>query len=366
MNGGNFNIKAHKKRVLVAPLDWGLGHATRCIPLIRELEEQGATVIIAAEGIQQNLLKNEFPALQFIDLKGYRVHYAKSAAGLAGAILLQTPGLLWAIRRENRWLKKVVTRLKIDAVISDNRYGLYHKDIPCIFMTHQLAIQTGSGFLNRIIQKINYRYINAFSACWVPDNSGNNNLAGKLSQPGRLPSIPVRYIGTLSRLYKMSVAPAYDLCILISGPEPQRSIFETTILDQLRHYNGRAILLRGLPGASALPGEYPGLEIADHLPATELNRVLMASQMIICRSGYSSIMDLVKLEKKAILIPTPGQKEQEYLADILMKKHFFFSTPQKNFSLAAALQNAAHYPFVTSGRTNENFSGAIADLLNDQ
>ena len=186
----NFNITDHKPRILIAPLDWGLGHATRCIPIIAALIQQNCTVIVAAEGKLRTLLQKEFPDVQFIELRGYRVQYSRYRFWMPVKLLLQLPKILYRIYAENRWLKKAVKEHSIHAVISDNRMGLFHKTIPCIYITHQLTIKTGNRFTESIAQKIHYHYINKFSACWVPDAEGSLNLAGALSHPAKLPKVP--------------------------------------------------------------------------------------------------------------------------------------------------------------------------------
>ncbi len=194
-------------RILVAPLDWGLGHATRCIPVIYELIRQNAEVWLAGEGAQESLLKKEFPDLPFIHLEGYRVKYGSSRLGLLRAVFLQTPRMLATIKKENEWLKQVVNDYQFDAIISDNRYGLYHPVVPCIFMTHQLRIKTPFGkWADDLLQKRNYRFIHRFSECWIPDDEKSNGLAGELSHPAAMPAIPVHYTGLLSRLKKTTTA----------------------------------------------------------------------------------------------------------------------------------------------------------------
>ena len=163
-------------KVLVAPLDWGLGHVTRCI---KELIRDNCTVLVAASGNIKILLQAEFPSLQFLDLAGYKIEYAASAWGLAAKIVAQIPRILSALTEEHAWLKKVVDEEKIDAVISDNRYGLYHPQIRSVFVTHQLLIKAPVQLAEEILQDINYDYINRFDECWVPDAEGENKLAGK-------------------------------------------------------------------------------------------------------------------------------------------------------------------------------------------
>jgi uncharacterized protein (TIGR00661 family) len=346
MKDENFNIRGSKPRILVAPLDWGLGHATRCIPIIFKLLQQNCDVLIAADGAGKFLLQKEFPGLAFIDLNGYRIQYSRKKNRLPVKLLLQFPKLIYRVYSERRWLKHIVHQYQIDAVISDNRLGLSHKKIPCIYITHQLQIKTGNRFSESIAQKIHYHFINKYSACWVPDVSGEINLSGGLSHPAVFPKTPVTYLGLLSRFEKIDAEVKYDLCVLLSGPEPQRSIFEKIVLHDLKKFEGTAFVVLGLPGKLQIVKPGPGqVEIQNHLPAEELGLLLQRSKIIICRSGYSSVMDLVKLLKHAILVPTPGQTEQEYLAGYLQDQHLFYTVQQKDFSLSGALEAFNNFNF---------------------
>ncbi len=361
-----FEKKRRKPRILVAPLDWGLGHATRCIPIVRELLKQDCEVLLACEGAQESLLKEEFPQLQFLPLKGYRIHYSRSDAGLLWRMMSQIPQIKKTIRYENRWLKDVVKEHQLDAVISDNRYGLYHKTVFSVFITHQLLIKTyWGGWTEKMLQKKNFRYINHFSECWVPDNENENNFAGILSHPDQKPKIPIQYIGLLSRIEKKNIAIEKDhLLIVLSGPEPQRTIFENIIVQQVAHYNGTATIVRGLPNISTLIPSTNSLKFYNHLPADELGKEMEKAEFIIARSGYSSIMDLAKLQKKSILIPTPGQTEQEYLADHLSRKNFAVTCSQKGFSLNDILEKAKSFSYqVFNIEKEDKLPGAISKLI---
>ena len=328
------------KKLLVAPLDWGLGHATRCVPIIRDLLGIGCEVWLAGEGAQEKILREEFSSLPFLPLKGYRVKYSKNA--LAGKMLLQIPAILRSIKEENNWLRQQVNEHAFEAVISDNRYGLYHENIFSVLMTHQLAIKSPFGkWSEGVLQKWNYRLINHFDECWIPDEEGKNNLAGKLSHPNILPSIQVKYLGPLTRFEKSNAEPKDDhLLVILSGPEPQRSILENKIFDQIVNYTGTATVVRGLPQEKNIIPSTNSIQIYNHLSTAELNNEMMKAGLVISRSGYSTIMDIAGLEKKSILIPTPGQTEQEYLADYLMKKQFAFSVSQEKFSLLKNLEEA--------------------------
>ena len=357
---------AGKPRILVAPLDWGLGHATRCIPLIRELMAQGADPWLAGEGAQEQLLKTEFPQLPFLHLPGYRIRYAKTGRGLVWKMIVQGPKMRRAIQYEHRWLKKTQTQYEFDAVISDNRYGLYHKKIPCVFITHQLHIKSSWGaWTERFLQKRNYNYINRFTGCWVPDVEGENNLAGILSHPEKRPAIPIHYIGSLSRFEKRDRKEIKgQLLFLLSGPEPQRTILENKIIAEIAHYNGTANIIRGLPGNPSLVPSTNMIKFYNHLPADELATLMQEAEYVISRSGYSTIMDAMALQKKCIFIPTPGQTEQEWLAVWLGKKGMASIEMQGTFSIDAALDKARQYNYKLPGVSVDNkLKDVVRNLL---
>ena len=333
------------KKLLVSPLDWGLGHATRCVPVIRALLNDHCDVWLAGEGAQEKLLREEFPELPFLPLKGYRIKYGRS--GMAGKMLLQIPSILKSIKDENKWLKEQVVKHGFEAVISDNRYGLHHEKIFSVIITHQLTIKSPlSKWSERILQKWNYKLIDHFNECWVPDEEGENNLAGKLSHPYKLPSIPVKYIGPLSRFEKRNIDEVKNhLLIILSGPEPQRTILENKIIDEIANYPRTATIVRGLPYKADIVPSTNTIRFYNHLSADELNNEAMKAEFIISRSGYSTVMDIAALQKKNILIPTPGQTEQEYLANYLMKKQFAFCVKQNDFSLQKNIEEARRFEY---------------------
>jgi uncharacterized protein (TIGR00661 family) len=330
----NINNLKKTKNVLVAPLDWGLGHATRCVPIINELIIQGYKVFIAGEKAVASLLKKEFLNIEIIPLKGYNVSYNKGKQSFWLKMFAQIPKILAAINYENKWLETIIDIYKIDAVIADNRFGLYNKNVKTIFITHQLNIQTGNIFANKIAQKINYKYIHKFSECWVPDEAGENNLAGILSHPSSLPNTVVKYIGSLSRFTKLVVEKTNDVAIVLSGPEPQRTVFENIILQQIKKSKLNIVIARGLPNTDVpINIENESVRIVNHLSANDLNILIQSSKIVIARSGYSTVMDLAALQQKAIFVPTPGQTEQEYLAKYLSEKKYCIAVTQDQFEV---------------------------------
>lgn len=353
----------YSPKVLVAPLDWGLGHATRCIPIIHHLLNNGATVVVAAEGAVKSLLQQEFPEMEFLHLPGYKIRYNKEG-WLGFTLLWQLPKLTKAIFNEHKWLKTVLKQQAFDAVISDNRLGLYNNNINCIYITHQLTIKTGNRFTEWLAQKIHYWFINKYSECWVPDVFSDTNLAGYLSHPKKMPAVVVNYLGVLSRFEKKTVEKKYDLLFLLSGPEPQRTVLENLIVKQLHQLTGNILLVRGLPGKTdALQLSNKNIEVHNHLNATDLNTAFLQSKIIVCRSGYTTIMDLTALQQKAILIPTPGQTEQEYLSRYLFEKKFFYSAAQKNFIVTDALKAAASFPYNVTVTVDGNYKKVVTEFL---
>ena len=357
-----FNNLNTKYRVLIAPLDWGLGHATRCIPIIKELIRLNCEVFIVADKKIFSLLKKEFPDAVFLRFKGYEIEYSGHKSLFALTLFFQFPKIIFSIFREKKWIKKMIREHSIDVVISDNRFGMYSKKIPSIYITHQLCIKTGNIFTDTIAKKIHNYFIKKYRSCWVPDFQ-KNGLAGELSHPKKIPS-KVVYMGALSRFNLLpDVDVIYDLLISISGPEPQRTIFENEILKQLKTFSGKVFLIRGLPSEKNVLKNFNSIKIKNHLPADELNKVMQQSKIIISRSGYTTVMDLVVLRKKAILIPTPGQKEQEYLAEYLFQKQYFFSTQQKNFLIEDAIKKADSFHFKSFDFNKDEYKKTIHEFV---
>lgn len=340
-------MNAQKKtRVLLAPLDWGLGHATRCIPIIRYLRKKGCEVVLATSGAPASLLTREFPDLEIKQLDGYNIRYS-SGSSLFGSMLLQLPGIIGNIRKEHKWLNELLKKEEFDFIISDNRPGFYNKKVYSIYITHQLLIHSGKGkWLNGLLQQIHARYMKPFNKVWVPDLEGTKNLAGELSHPFKQLVQPT-YLGLVSRFETvLPVEPMYDLMVLLSGPEPQRTILEQTLYHQLQTFTGKVLFVRGLPHqqSSNLP-LIDHITVHTHLLAHQMQQAIASSEIILCRSGYTTLMDLIRLKKKAILIPTPGQPEQEYLAAHMQEQQLFPTLQQDQFDVETALQTAQSFSY---------------------
>ena len=346
-----------KKRILIAPLDWGIGHATRCIPVIKALIYNNFEVVIAADSRPLHLLSDEFPELEIIRFEGYKIAYSNYLP-MSISMLLQVPKIWINIKKENKMINDIILDYKIDGIISDNRFGLYTEKIPCVFITHQLEIQ--SPYFTKTIQNINYRYINKFDVCWVIDDK-EINLAGKLSITKILPNNIV-YIGTHSRFKYKKTKIKYDLLAIISGPEPQRTLLEKGIIKALKVRKEKSLIVLGKPELNNSK-KIGNLTIKSHLNAIDLNKVILESKLIICRPGYSTIMDLSKLNKKAFFIPTPGQTEQEYLAKIFKQKKICYFQDQDQFDLQKAIEESQRFTGFLNSDISEDNWGELFSLF---
>lgn len=352
----------HKKRILIAPLAWGLGHATRCIPIIRALQYRGYTPLLASDGDAFLLLQKEFPHLKIFRLPSYRIRYESENMiwNMAG----QLPRIQWAILQEHRAIKKIVNTEKIDIILSDNRFGCWHSDTKNIFITHQLNIKIPFAPLEKIVAMLNHRLIKKFDQCWVPDFEKESSLAGDLSRKRKLEN--VCFIGALSRMEIYPMDQKYDLIIVLSGPEPQRTFLEKKIVEQVRKMNIKSLLVRGLSALKDKEKIEGEMTIVPYLTTNKLNDAILSSQVVMCRSGYSSLMDLAALNKQAILIPTPGQTEQEYLANRFQTEGVFLSQKQENLDIEKALKEVGKYRgFSKQKKEDHLLAKALDKLLED-
>lgn len=324
------NFNSTQKTILIAPLNWGLGHATRCIPIIKALQENEYVPIIASDGIALELLRKEFPYLQSLELPSYQIEYAKNGKNFKWKLLQNCPKMIEAVLEEKKTIKKWVKKYQIDGIISDNRLGVFSQKVPSVFITHQLNVMTGNT--TWITSKLHQHIIKKYAECWVPDFEGVPNLTGKLGHI-KNPDFKIKYIGPLSRLQKKDIPKQYDLMIILSGPEPQRGLLEEKLKKEVMHFGGNIIFIKGLIEKDQKKKQIGNVLYYNFMNTRQLEQTFNESDIILCRSGYTSIMDLVKLGKKAFFIPTPGQYEQEYLAEKFKKEGLVPYAKQDNFSM---------------------------------
>ncbi|SEJ50104.1 Glycosyl transferase family 1 [Dyadobacter sp. SG02] len=299
------------------------------------------------------LLKENFPNVPQLPLPGYHITYSRSGGTFVAKILVQIPKILGAIRRERQWLREMQTTHQFHLVISDNRYGLKIDGLKSVIMTHQLQIMTGFGTsADSLMRRLHYRMLEKFDQCWVVDEHANGGLAGALSHPRELPG-HARYVGLLSQLRppKTSIPPLHDgILVLLSGPEPMRGILEEKLLQQAStvpeyHFH----IIAGNPAGDVRTHLPAHITYVTHANASELARALARAQLVICRSGYSTLMDLAVLKKKALLVPTPGQSEQEYLARYSETQGIALCRQQAELDLRKDIGEALHYSGFTRG-----------------
>ena len=340
------------RRILISPLDWGLGHASRIIPLIDKHLELGDNVIIAGSGMSLNLLKKHFPHLHSIEIPSFTIKYSAGKSQV-WAVAKAFPRLIYYSIREHKALNRIVNKENIDFIISDNRFGLFHKTVPSAYITHQLLIKLPKGWawMEPFVAFVHRCIINRFTECWVPDYEDvSESLAGELSHPNKMPR-NVKYIGALSRFQLgvrseelgVSVQTSGEPSLLefsrvqpeitsgasnlrnlvlaiLSGAEPQRTMLEKELLMSLQEdQHENIILVQGKVEAEQKVSKVGKVTVYNYMNTEELQEYILKADKIICRSGYSSIMDLHALGKlqNATLIPTPGQTEQEYLAEYI-------------------------------------------------
>lgn len=308
------------KTVVVAPLDWGLGHATRCIPIIKELLKNNNTCIIATSGRSLELLKQEFPSCIYEEIPAYGITYSKSAFGMIWKLLFQIPKSLITKNKESKIADELVKKYNVDCIISDNRFGMYSKLCKSIFITHQIRIRLPLLFrwLEYPFYLINKRMISKFNECWIPDYAGTKNLSGILSHSWSVPHS--HFIGPLTGRESTVCVNTFDVVAILSGPEPQRTIFENKLRAILPTLPYKSCLVRGVLASKNYSAQVGNCTIQTFATNSEINKLLCGSKLIISRAGYSSIMDYEKLGIKAVLVPTPGQSEQEYLGKYLQYK----------------------------------------------
>lgn len=323
----NFLSDIQNQIVVVSPLDWGLGHATRCIPIIKQLKLNGNTCIIASSGNAFSLLQKEFPNDILEELPAYNIKYGKTSFTTLCKLLFQIPKALRVKKQEQKQIQKIVDKYSVTTIISDNRFGIYSSLCKNIFVTHQLRVRL--PFVLRFLEKIFYwtnkSIIAKYDECWIPDYEGEDNLSGLLSHSWNVPH--AKFIGPLSAKERIECEKLYDIAVILSGPEPQKSLLENelhSILETLPH---KVFFANSC-------GSYRDNQLivncSHQLTTEEISSIICESKIVISRAGYSSIMDYEKLRCKALLVPTPGQSEQEYLASYLVTKEQYQFVLQKN------------------------------------
>lgn len=329
-------------KILVCPLDWGLGHASRCIPVIETLLIQGHRVAIGGSGRSLQLLQQEFPDLEAFAIRGFSPWYPKRGPVWQG-LFRQLPAFLKSIYNDKHQLRELLKKQPFDVIISDNRYGLHSAATRNVLITHQinLAIPNSLRLLGGLVKVVNRYFLSHFHEVWIPDFSGGPSLGGNLSH-GSPPS-HARYVGPLSRMEAKNPETkekGYDVVAVVSGAEPQRTLFEQLLVQHLAGYAGKSLILLGKPEAPDGPRVSGNITLMNHAASSTIANYLQQAKVVISRPGYSSIMDLGALGCKALMVPTPGQTEQEYLAKLHAQNGAISTMQQSGGDMLAKAEEA--------------------------
>ena len=309
-------------------------------------------VYLASDGVALHLLRAEFPHLEAFELPSYRIRYQSN--NMVWNIGRQLPRILWAVQKERRAVARLVRKLGIQGILSDNRYGCYHPSVNSVLLSHQLYLRMPGHLLSWPANQALRWALSKFDALWVPDEAAAPGLSGELSHHKKVVHDAVDFIGILTRMQYYESEVEYDVAVVLSGPEPQRSILEQQLLDQAITMPHKFIFVQGRTEAKKHYYVADNIEVVSYLTSRDLNDVLMASKVMVSRSGYSSIMDLAGLHKKAILIPTPGQTEQEYLAETLAKQSLFITQQQNAIDLDAGIRQLTQTTGLRDGTYSTN------------
>lgn len=344
----------------------GLGHATRSLPLIRALTLRGHNIVVGSSGRAMAFLRAELPDVQFVVIPDYGITYSRGRF-LLPRLAARAPGMLWAIMLERELTQQVVYGRNIDLIISDHCYGAHFKGVPSYFISHQIyfAMPTGFGLFSKPVGWVNQLPHRNFQKVFIPDlpGEGQGVISGKLSRIPRRYHHKYRHIGLMASVGKEAVEEDIDLLVSISGPEPQRSILEEIVLRDIEAIEGEKVVLLGRSEESRLIRESTGLKIYSHLPREQMNTLLNRAKMILSRPGYTTVMELAELGKKALFIPTPGQTEQEYLAGRLRDQNQFYSVKQQKLILKEDLEKAGGFPgLLYEGETAKSVERIITEL----
>jgi uncharacterized protein (TIGR00661 family) len=327
------------KIVVYAIIDWGLGHVTRSTPIIKRLIKDENKIILVSYGKALSMLKQEFPECTILEVKDTQIKYPKFGFLFVFAMVLQIPKMLFGWAYERSQIKKIVKEYKADLIMTEMRLGFWHKKIPSVLITHQLRFHLPkrlqwAGILGECFNRIVFTH---FNRVFVPDAAGKPNLSGILSHDTAISRHPkVRHIGCLSSVVpsEKSVIEDIDYLISISGPEPQRTEFEKKVLSQLDRLEGKVVVTLGRPAEGKnIIRQDDKVTIYAHLNRADMNNIMLRAKHVICRSGYSTVMELLALNKSAMFIPTPGQTEQEYLGTLYEEEGLFTSCSQDKLDL---------------------------------
>lgn len=357
------------KKVFIAPLNWGLGHATRLLPLIKYLLNKNYMVYIGASGRSRNVLQQEVKDCTFVDFPEYPIRYPQTRFFVTRFMLIVFPQMLRAMKNEQNQLKILHKQYGFDLIISDNRFSLALQGVKSLLISHQLRYKLPWPIqkMEWLPEYFNYIHFKKYHLILIPDIDDQKSFSGELSHKMRyLPAKKLYYMGIISGLENNNKEESenIDYLIIISGPEPQRTKFEKIILNQLGELEGKVVVALGKPEKN-YKIRIGDTEVFTYLNRKNISYYMRRAKLIISRPGYTTVMEMIETGKRGLFIPTPGQVEQVYLAQYYMENNWCYSISQFDLDLKSAVKEAENYPGfpLNCSRTDENLDKLFHDVI---
>ena len=353
-------------KVIYAVCSWGLGHATRSLPVIRKLIKENNELTIISHGRSLELLKKELGEnLQYFEIEDYPMLLSETSRQFMVKSVVYWPSFVRGLIKGFRKLKKILEKKKFDLIISDARYDMYSRNIPSFFISHQMRIMNPLRFkrFEKGSENFNLFFFKRFHGVIVPDYK-NNDLSGDLSHNlVKIDENKLHYVGVLSDFKKKKIKKDIDYLISISGPEPQRTILEEKLLPQVKNLDGNIVITLGKTEKKAIINQH-NIKTCSFLPKDKREDLLNRANLVVSRSGYSTIMDLGVVGCKALMTPTPGQIEQVYLANYHNSKGTFYSVNQDKIDLEKDVEIASKTTGITRKCDVDKTVESIMNVIN--
>ncbi|MEJ2216257.1 MAG: glycosyltransferase [Gemmatimonadota bacterium] len=360
-------MRTNGLRVLFAVHDWGLGHATRDLVLIRALLAEGHRVTVLSHGRALRLLEGELDSrCEFVALRDIPKPLSRRPFWFYVRMSLALPSVFYTFHRERRLVRQLHDAQPLDCIVSDSRFGVWLSDVPSLQLFHSLRqiIPGRPRGLEKLVECAQRRMLGGADRILIPDAS-HDGLAGDLSHDphcdwgGRL-----EYIGPLASIRRRDVDQDIDFFISVSGAEPQRTIFERLVLEQAHDLPGRVVVALGRPDGAPVIREDGRITVHSYLNRERQEDIMNRAALVVTRSGYSTLMELAELGRKALLVPTPGQSEQEYLARYHEARGHLHAVRQAELNLARDVRIAAGYaglpPLPSAQESVQRFMDVLA------
>ena len=354
--------------IIYGVCSWGLGHATRSLPVVRKLVEENNNLTIISSDRSLDLLKKELgDDIDYYDIPDYPMLISENSRQFMAKSFVYWPMFIKRMESGLQKLKKILENKKCDKIISDGRYDIYSRKIPSFFISHQIRIMNPLRIkiFERGSEIFNLFFFKRFAGVIVPDYK-EDDLSGDLSHNlHRIDENKLHYVGVLSDFKKKKTKKDIDYLISLSGPEPQRTLLENKLFSQIDNLTGKIVVTLGTTEKNQKLNKN-NIQIYSFLKKEGRIDFLNKTKLVVSRSGYSTIMDLAVIGTKALLIPTPGQIEQEYLGQYHNKKGTFYSVNQDKINLKSDVEIAKKTTGITRKcdvkKTVENIMDVITSV----